>query len=880
MVDNANDPAESTTVLARQRGPTSPSVKLSGAALSKQVPLEANTELEAFRHQADINRDALSFSLDGTATASMSNSISAGVKLSPFKIRRPELQNQASTPAPQQNLSFEAQMGMDSEKDRGSEYGCWMEWNRNSEDKSTTPNGGRSSPSLEIPRFQSPAQVESLLATAQWSSLAKLDDPEARMSFDQKMYPGQVRSPALRADSLPSKLESGGPSMLRPVQLKDMLEAASDGDIMLLDVRSYGAFSTSRISGALNLCFPSTLLKRPTYDLQKLQQHVTGCRNQERFSKWRDTKCVVVYDACSSEKSDARTAVALLKKFQNEKYTGMIYILRGGFVAFMRAHPHLVDTAVVGDIGASLSLSVRSGPKAKTVPVIGGVTLPTCTNGANPFFANIRQNTDLQDGVGQEPVKLPQRLDVGVLPGWLRSAADPADEGKAVSDKFLHIEKTEQTRMKTAYASLGAPVCQHDAARVQLCGIEKGGKNRYRDILPFEHARVKLRNKPFGGCDYVNASHVKSKRSNKKYIAAQGPLPDTFGDFWSVIWDQDVRVIVMLTAESEGGQMKCHPYWRDEQFGPIKLRTISEEKVSLDMDKHWHKSTKSTPPSTRSLGHRRVTTTTILESSTSTTLHPPQKQEDKPLVIVRKFALRNTAYPFEPVREVNHLHYASWPDFGTPAQASHLLALVELANVMQRAATRRHFTALVPSSRPTSLKLMPLMPGADEPEPDSASRPMLVHCSAGCGRTGAFCTVDTVVDMLKRQRLFRLNKAKDWDGNALMGSNQSVTPNPPSVTTTPLSETKKASTTETALNLDLSWIGDENFDLIQKTVEDFREQRISMVQSIRQYVLCYETVVEWICRACCGPNQVCAGGQGIRGRGRSGSVAVLGRRAD
>jgi protein-tyrosine phosphatase len=42
------------------------------------------------------------------------------------------------------------------------------------------------------------------------------------------------------------------------------------------------------------------------------------------------------------------------------------------------------------------------------------------------------------------------------------------------------------------------------------------------------------------------------------------------------------------------------------------------------------------------------------------------------------------------------------------------------------------------------------------------------------------------------------------------------------------------------------WIYDEEIDLVQKTVEDFRKQRISMVQTLRQYVLCYETVLEWI----------------------------------
>jgi len=74
-------------------------------------------------------------------------------------------------------------------------------------------------------------------------------------------------------------------------------------------------------------------------------------------------------------------------------------------------------------------------------------------------------------------------------------------------------------------------------------------------------------------------------------------------------------------------------------------------------------------------------------------------------------------------------------------------------------------------------------------------------------------------------------------------------------------------------SLDTSWIDDESVDLIQKTVEDFREQRLSMVQSLRQYVLCYETVLEWIGRIQQRGRAVpqSAGG---RGRARSGSLQM------
>lgn len=156
--------------------------------------------------------------------------------------------------------------------------------------------------------------------------------------------------------------------------------------------------------------------------------------------------------------------------------------------------------------------------------------LPMGGNAPNPFFSNIRQNQDLVDGVGQMSVAVPPAVAPEGLPRWLREAADPADKGKKVSDKFLRIELTEQSRMKDAYgafrpAEAGAG---NEEAKVQLSGIEKGGKNRYKDILPFEHARVRLEGRPEGGCDYVNASHIKSTRSHKRYIASQGPLPATF----------------------------------------------------------------------------------------------------------------------------------------------------------------------------------------------------------------------------------------------------------------------------------------------------------------------------------------------------------------
>jgi protein tyrosine phosphatase/rhodanese-related sulfurtransferase len=652
-----------------------------------------------------------------------------------------------------------------------------------------------------------------------------------------------------RASTMPSILEPGQPSMVNAQQLKDMIKAARPGSLLILDIRSSQNFAQSRIQGALNLCIPTTLLKRATFNIQKLQQTFQSGPDSDKFAKWKEAENIVVYDSHSSDGRDAVTAQNMIKKFTNEGYTGSTYILRGGFAQFQEMFPKHVDER--SPVAMSGGKKNHPGSLGGLAPVIGGVMLPTAKNDHNPFFSNIRQNMDLADGVGQLDITRPNGLESPSLPRWLRDAASTGDHGKQVSKKFYNIEREEQSRMKSAYGAFGSknPNTGHE---VQLSGVEKGVKNRYKDILPFEHARVKLQGKPPGSCDYINASHIQASRSNKRYIATQGPLPATFEDFWSVIWEQDVRVIVMLTAESEGGQLKCHPYWKGRDHGAIRLKLLSEKKASLDIDKHRADS-HVTPGSNGmggDMGRRRANTTTSLDHSTPTPI--PQDGSDAPFVIIRKFALSHTAHPFAPMREITHLHFPSWPDFGTPAQPAHLLALVELANVMQRAALPIDSAAIMGNKLGQNSDSLP-MSWFDEPEAEARARPMLVHCSAGCGRTGTFCTVDSVIDMLKRRRQARISNlaSSQPEGDIRMtGVEEAVSPrgtqfDPLSRAQQELPQKRRKSGSET---IDTAWMGDDSIDLIYQTVEDFRSQRLSMVQSLRQFVLCYETILEWINR--------------------------------
>jgi len=548
-VETTVDPLESAAVPRDNWSPQTSSVKSFGAAIPQHVPLDANPEFEAFRRQADANRGrgfglssshfGRSIPLLGTPSAS-TPSAAARPRPPRWNTQGPETSAPRASGLAATARSVEcavpARMDVDKESTHDSAY-------VSADSKRSSSTSLNATPSLNPPSFlnmgrrESPAHFNSPFSAPDGRShLAKTDErhPRLSMTHNRADPPSPGPKHAQRADTVPAKLEDGGPSMMSPAQLEDLMEHTPESEILLLDLRVSPQYAQSRIKGALNLCIPTTLLKRATFNLQKLQTTFPGEREQGKFANWQKTSYLVVYDAFSSDKRDALSAMNMIKKFVNEGYSGSMNILRGGFNAFAASYPELVDHNSSSSGGTGLNLGSGAGGqdgRPTVAPVIGGVMLPGGSNNPNPFFSNIRQNQDLVDGVGQMKLGIPAGLMPESLPRWLREAADPADQGKKVSDKFLRIELTEQSRMKDAYSVFKPSDAGGNGAedtRVQLSGIEKGGKNRYKDILPFEHARVRLEGRPEGACDYVNASHLRSTRSHKRYIASQGPLPATF----------------------------------------------------------------------------------------------------------------------------------------------------------------------------------------------------------------------------------------------------------------------------------------------------------------------------------------------------------------
>ncbi|XP_014672023.1 PREDICTED: receptor-type tyrosine-protein phosphatase S-like isoform X2 [Priapulus caudatus] len=129
--------------------------------------------------------------------------------------------------------------------------------------------------------------------------------------------------------------------------------------------------------------------------------------------------------------------------------------------------------------------------------------------------------------------------------------------------------------------------------------IGNKSKNRFINILPYDHSRVKLA--VIDGdmeSDYINADYIPGPHFKKEYIATQGPTTRTLNDFWRMIWEEDVEVVVMLTQVMEHGRQKCEQYWPDDDidtvwYGDIKVHLVSESTLSdhvirvLEVEKCW-----------------------------------------------------------------------------------------------------------------------------------------------------------------------------------------------------------------------------------------------------------------------------------------------------
>ncbi|XP_016532028.1 receptor-type tyrosine-protein phosphatase V-like isoform X1 [Poecilia formosa] len=107
-------------------------------------------------------------------------------------------------------------------------------------------------------------------------------------------------------------------------------------------------------------------------------------------------------------------------------------------------------------------------------------------------------------------------------------------------------------------------------------------KNRYPCILPYDHCRVRLSvQNQNPNSDYINANFVPGGGSERDFICTQGPISNTLADFWRMVWEQNVRIIIMLTALREKNTVMCEKYWSLEEgtvyHGLFQITTVTRK---------------------------------------------------------------------------------------------------------------------------------------------------------------------------------------------------------------------------------------------------------------------------------------------------------------
>ncbi|XP_030016694.1 receptor-type tyrosine-protein phosphatase mu isoform X9 [Sphaeramia orbicularis] len=358
-------------------------------------------------------------------------------------------------------------------------------------------------------------------------------------------------------------------------------------------------------------------------------------------------------------------------------------------LSFMDTHNHTLNTrsecalTLNARSECALTLNGRAGssPSSFTLPKANtlSTSIPTNSYYPDPFVPTailvpINGPPDESQNMGSDTSSLVQshthslrkreQVDIPYQTGQLHPAI-------RVADLLQHITqmkcaegygfKEEYEINESFFEGQSAP---WDSAKKD----ENRMKNRYGNIIAYDHSRVRLQAlEGEQSSDYINANYVDGYHRPNHYIATQGPMQETVFDFWRMVWQENTAAIVMVTNLVEVGRVKCCKYWPDdtEIYRDIKVTLIETELLSE--------------------------------------------------YVIRTFAVEKRGA--HEIREIRQFHFTGWPDHGVPYHATGLLGFIR--RVKSKTLTN--------------------------------AGPMVVHCSAGAGRTGCFIVIDIMLDMAERE---------------------------------------------------------------------------------------------------------------------------------
>ncbi|XP_077929400.1 receptor-type tyrosine-protein phosphatase F isoform X8 [Halichoerus grypus] len=426
----------------------------------------------------------------------------------------------------------------------------------------------------------------------------------------------------LELDELLEAIEQGGEERRRRRQAERLKPyVAAQVDVLpetftLGDKKSYRGFYNRPLSPDLSYqCFVLASLKEPT--------------DQKRYasSPYSDEIVVQVTPAQQQEEPEMLWVTGPVLAVI------LIILIVIAILLFKRKRTHSPSSKDEQSIGLKDSLLAHSSDPVEMRRLnyqTPGSSVPSCPN-----ISSMRDHppipiTDLADNI--------ERL--------------KANDGLKFSQEYESIDPGQQFTWENSNLEVNKP------------------KNRYANVIAYDHSRVILTSiDAVPGSDYINANYIDGYRKQNAYIATQGPLPETMGDFWRMVWEQRTATVVMMTRLEEKSRVKCDQYW------PAR--------------------------GTETYGLIQVTLLDTVELATYT---------------VRTFALHKSGSSEK--RELRQFQFMAWPDHGVPEYPTPILAFLRRVKACN-----------------------PLDAG-----------PMVVHCSAGVGRTGCFIVIDAMLERMKHEK--------------------------------------------------------------------------------------------------------------------------------
>lgn len=581
--------------------------------------------------------------------------------------------------------------------------------------------------------------------------------------------------------------------------MKQIMDSTSKlSEILVIDIRPFTEYVKSHIKGSINICLPLTLLKRANYDLNRcikalpayeksiFEEHIStyGGKNlnnlntaESKNSDGTSTEfpSILLYDTYNNSSNLYHMA----KKFMDFKsWEDSIFILDSKYNEISERFPSLVESGngnfsrqgsvpqlPVNNVAEKYrSASLSDIPTIKTInmadtstPILSNFQLPQTPKKQFKLRHNEEVLTDNLEGASDlSLINLSHHFDKlsgtdqNRLPIWISSSL--SKRTKLIED-FNNLEKNEKHRLLDAFTinktnsindkieeeklSPGGSVIdsENNQAPSISSGIEYGHKNRYKDIFLFEHSRVKLNDLPSMTkkgqlCDYINASYL-------------NPLKDLerITEMSKVIHHLKYIGAQGPLNETTGDFWKCVVNHRS----PLIISLTDEFENGVNKCSPFWKSGEYK-------SNNNIIKVKMIDS---------MNYKNENTIILRRFEVSMDDLESH---QVFQIHLLSWPDMGAVLKPKDLISIIEL---------KHHILESCSSIL--------------------EEFPTIIHCSAGCGRTGTLCTIDSLINILNENPSFDLA-----------------------------------------------------FDPVYLMVDNFRRQRVSMVQNLRQYYLIYDTLLIYL----------------------------------